>query len=109
LGTKDYTKDTSKHLTKEDEEKSQKIVSLLSRRIFRVTFSDLVAGFAGTPLLSYTTDVLSLPRKCSEFLTSFGPNKFEGVRELIAILESEELSEISNALQIPHQATQLAA
>lgn len=82
-------------LDKNDIEKINHITKSLSSKIFRITFSDLVAG-----VVDYTDEFLTLPGKCISFLNSYGQNKLGGVHKLLLILEENDIATILKALQI---------
>jgi len=82
-------------LDSSDVEKITAITKSLSSKIFRITFSDLVAG-----VVDYTDEFLTLPGKCISFLNSYGQNKIAGVKKLLLILEENDLATILKALQI---------
>src|SRR5690606_9819911 len=89
-GIKDST-----HIPEKQRAQLSEIVTKLSRRIFRVTLSDLVAG-----IVDYTDEFLALPKKCISYLNKSGANKIEALNELMLILETEDIQMITNQLAI---------
>lgn len=83
----------SKNLNQKDAQRIAQVISALSKRIFRITLSNLIAG-----IVDYTDEFLSLPKKCISFLNKSGENKLHALHELLVILETEDIENISNRL-----------
>jgi hypothetical protein len=75
-----------------------KIVNVVSKKIFRITLSDLIAG-----ITEYSDQVTCLPKKCLEYLEKSGNNKIQAFYELLLILETEDISNILRVLHEPFQ------
>lgn len=85
--------DFSGTINQNDAQRISQIINALSKRIFRVTLSNLIAG-----IVDYTDEFLSLPKKCISFLNKSGENKLHALHELLEILETEDIENISNRL-----------
>jgi hypothetical protein len=83
-------------LSEEDSGRISRIVDMVSKKIFRITLSDLIAG-----VTEYSDQVTSLPKKCLEFLEKSGNNKIQAFYELLLILETEDISNILRVLREP--------
>lgn len=76
------------------------LIRNIYKKIFTITFSDLIAGLFGSQVVSKTNYFLMLPQYVIAYINSFGPNKLQGLENLTRILKTEDIFTIIRNLEL---------